>query len=75
MTLEVTSAASDEYIVMLQFPQGGYTALMAFVCLSVCLSICLSVCPSVVPNHKSKTEEHSKLKIGEKEAQVTNDPI
>jgi len=35
-------------------------------------SVCPSVCP--VPDHKSITEERSKLKIGRKEARDTGDP-
>jgi len=38
----------------------------------VCLSVRLSVC--TVPDLKSRTEGHSKLKVGRKEAHDTGDP-
>ena len=54
----------------------GYNALMTVVCLSVCLSVCpsvrLPVCP--VPDSKLRTEGHSELKFGGKEAHDTGGP-
>jgi len=36
--------------------------------------VCLSVCLSPVTDTKSRTEGHSKLKIGRREAHDTGDP-